>query len=524
MRSIPLALTWELTTYGRWSLIAAALGAHAVFWLVLIVLEIDGQVDVHDPSMLTMHIAFVQINAGAFGAALLTAQGRLARLFPLPVTTPTLVAWRLIPSMVLVALELAASTALVNFVFGLDWPVWGPALAAAVALAAVNAVFWLFERSAWILVALVLVGAVLGCWFTARYGAMFAQPNQYWTTVTIAEISTMLVAAALAYCAAVVGVARNRRGEAPFNLGILDWIDHVFRRTPVASLPFRSPAHAQFWSEWQSKGWGTPGVVVVCLLLMICIWLFTGRDYEELFKGFVAGGGLLSAAGMIGGMILGNYGTKDGVIMSQFLATRPMTDTELAKTTLKTTALGVIAAWAIWVAAFLAYYAFLRMILVVPDLGILKSIGWWYFPATLLGPWIGATVMLPVFMSGRSTPFAAVVTGAMFLFIGLMLYSKFGLSREAQERFMQGLTMAAGITMLAATAWTIVAAWNRRLIARSTMYVALVTWVALCAPLIAECVLAHELYSVNILAAGLVALAVAPLATAPLAAAWNRHR
>lgn len=42
MRSIPLAMTWDMLRHGRWSLIGAALGANALPVLLFGALQYDG--------------------------------------------------------------------------------------------------------------------------------------------------------------------------------------------------------------------------------------------------------------------------------------------------------------------------------------------------------------------------------------------------------------------------------------------------------------------------------------------------
>ena len=58
MRSIPLAMTWEIFAHGRWSLIAGALGANVLPALILTALRHEGTIIPEDPSQLVMHVAF----------------------------------------------------------------------------------------------------------------------------------------------------------------------------------------------------------------------------------------------------------------------------------------------------------------------------------------------------------------------------------------------------------------------------------------------------------------------------------
>ena len=67
----------------------------------------------------------------------------------------------MLPAMAIMSLLVALCTATLNLLFNLGWPVFGPALFAAVAMASVNAFVWLTEKSPiWLAVAMASVGAV----------------------------------------------------------------------------------------------------------------------------------------------------------------------------------------------------------------------------------------------------------------------------------------------------------------------------------------------------------------------------
>ena len=183
----------------------------------------------------------------------MSAQRPMSRLYAYPASTATLVAWRLLPAMAAIAVESVAWTAAVNAMFHLNWPLWGPAMFAAAGLAAVEAAMWLTEKSGWIIFALTVVGIVLGVWFKSRHGMVSELPTHLWSAVTPAEVFAMLATVAISYWVAVKAVARNRRGEPPFSLGIMDWLIRLFDVASAVGAPFRGPAHAQFWVEWRHR-------------------------------------------------------------------------------------------------------------------------------------------------------------------------------------------------------------------------------------------------------------------------------
>jgi hypothetical protein len=122
MRSIPLAITWEMLRRGRWTLIAAALGANALPVILFAALSYDGAIDPAERSQIDMHVVMIQINWFMFGTAVIGALGPLSRLYVYPVPTASLVAWHMLLAMAALSAESVISTALLNWAFDLRWP------------------------------------------------------------------------------------------------------------------------------------------------------------------------------------------------------------------------------------------------------------------------------------------------------------------------------------------------------------------------------------------------------------------
>ncbi len=525
MRSIPLALTWEMGRRGRWSLLAAGLGTAAFSALLLAALRHEGPLQASDPVFIIMQVVLMQLNAFVFGAAVLETQGGPARWFAYPVNTATLVFWRLLLAMGAVLLHALASTALLNAVFDLRWPLWGPALFLAVAAAVIQAVLWLADRSAWLPVAVAGAGAILGLWFKSRSGPVFSMPDHYWREVTAGELATLVAAAGLAYGVGIVAFARNRRGEPPLSLGVMTWLPRWLHSTPRGRLAFRSPAHAQSWSEWRQKGWAMPATVAFGMLLGCGAWLIFSRDPKELYAGFITGGGLLSLAGLVGAILIGNAGSGDAQTeIGPFLATRPLTTADLAWIILKMAAGSVLLAWMIWAAAFLMLYVVLRVTDSLPR-NNLDDWAWWYLPATLLGAWTVTTVGASISLIGRPGLFVKAFCGLIVAYAVLVLFARYGLSPRMREWFAHGLTVAVGVACVLGTAWVYLAAHRQALVGGLTLIAAASVWAGL--SIVAAALWTQHPaapFSLAVLLIGLGALVVAPLAAAPLTLFWNRVR
>jgi hypothetical protein len=174
MRTIPMAITWELFKRCRWSLLTALLGSNLIALGLFTALRREGPLPSDDPSTIMMHLLMMLLNLFIFGMALMQFQGSAARLFIYPVRSSTIVMCHFLPSMLLMALQSIFSISLVNALYDFHWPLWGPTLSMAVSLTAIQATLWLTEKSAWAAFAFALVSGCLGIWFKSRYGAALA--------------------------------------------------------------------------------------------------------------------------------------------------------------------------------------------------------------------------------------------------------------------------------------------------------------------------------------------------------------
>jgi hypothetical protein len=526
MRSIPFAMTWDRLRHWWWYLIGFAVGANALPVLLFGALQHDGALEPGDTTSVMLHAVLVEINWLMFGVAVFGALGTPARLYTLPIRSSSIVLVQMVQGMVLIAIESVVSTALLNAAFGLRWPLLGPALFAAAGFASVLAVFRLYEKSGWVI--LVATAAVTAecVWFKSHDGPVFGTATRVWRVVTSGDLLTMGLMSVLAYGIAVEGVARNRCGQPPLTVGFLAWLARVFAVKSQTSRPFRSPERAQLWFEWRTKGWVMPATIAICVVAGFILWLIFSRDARALYAGLSATGGLIAFSGLLIGFNLGQVGGREPDLqIGQFLATRPATSTDIARSILKCAAQGLVIVWTIWAASLLALGVLLRSIQVTFPLRLPEPLGWWYLPAMLVGAWAAMGLSIPITLAGRKRLLTATVFSTIFLLLGLILFSKFAFSREGQEQFFRGTLAVGGALLLLGTVWAFLAAKKRALISAPTLAVAASVWGLLCA-LVAVHGMSHPEEGVltYFSGAGILALAVSPLATAPLALAWNRNR
>ncbi|MCX7421452.1 MAG: hypothetical protein NT013_18170 [Planctomycetia bacterium] len=524
MRSVPLALTWEMLSKGFWTLIGFSFAANGLPVLLLSAMRVDGVIDANEPVWIIMHLTMSQISMIVFGIGVLSAQGNPSRLFAMPISNSAIATWHQVLAMALVGLHSAVSSAALNALFDLNWPVWGPAMFMAVAVAGFQATCWFTEKTGWIIWGLVLYGAVFGLWFKSRYGGTFSPATQHWSVVTAGDVATMLAFFLVSHFIALNGIARNRRGDALPSLGIIAWIERLLDPAPDFGLPFRTPSESHFWLEWRKKGVVMPVGVVMCMTIGLSGWLMACREPQDLFDGFLSGGWTLSVLGLVGGLAMGCFGAISANFgisydMGSFFATRPMTSSDFARSILKTAAKSVLITWLIWAVATIAIYLLSLAMSSVP-LRWPPKLGWWYFPVTLLGSWLVVATGTSIGLTGRAELFVKLFCGFAVLLVGLPIVSRSTLPPRVVTQLTHGLAATVGLAFVLGTAWAFAVARRRSLIGNPTILMAASIWFGVVAFVFAEVLRHHdqELHRIMFLT-GLLTLAVAPLAVA-----WNRNR
>lgn len=527
MKSIPVAMTWELLRRGLAILPTAALCANLLPLLLLSALRLDGGLDPSDPSMLAIFFTVTPINTFLFSVALFQALGPLARFYPLPVSTRSLVAWQLLLAMALTAIESMTSTLVLNRMFELNWPCFGPALLASIGAASVLTALWSAEKSGWLPVAVCAAAAVPGCWFKSRFGPMFSQPQHQWSAVTPVEFLSLLLFAGMIYGIAVKGVARRRCGELLPSLGIVEWFERVLDPPADETFSNSTAEQAQYWMLWRQKGWAIPIIVLFGMLIGLSIWGLFVRELQPLLEGYVAGGAMLTLAGCCG-LFLGNLGSDDVTYgMGHFLATRPLTSTKIAEITLRVLGKSVLLAWSVWAVPFLILLAWSAsgQTDTITRVDLLFHWGWRFLPVTLLSCWMTTSVLASLAMTGRTNLAPYLIFSALVIVIGYIMVVKYAVTVPTRDTLNHGFGISMGILMLAGTVGTYRFAIRGRLIRQSTAIAAFTVWMLLCVLILADTWFHPDRpVVVAVLALGLAAIVVLPLSAAPLAVASNRTR
>jgi hypothetical protein len=247
---------------------------------------------------------------------------------------------------------------LLNGIFTVGWPVWGPALFLAVGLGAIQAVSlsagsgWLLRLAGWCAIAMPLES-----WLRMRYGGgNFLLPKGMWTTVSFGELLSLGTMVAVEFFVVAYGIARDRRGDPAIfsNIRLAPVGD---RRNAIPTFPlFRSSNHAQFWFEWRQKGLVLPatfGIFAVFLAAGYLLNRFENGEYEWLHGCFGFGTGFAPIA-LVAGLVIGHVDpARANPECGAFLAARPATNAELSRALLVMEAASLFMTWAFWITAML---------------------------------------------------------------------------------------------------------------------------------------------------------------------------
>jgi hypothetical protein len=532
MRSPALTLGWELWARHRagWSAVAAgALGAAVLARVVPAGPAARMVADVAQPLALFAFIYLLSVFVYAEGTPGGRAAGFPPRLFTLPLRTSLLVAWPMLYGTVTAAALTLGLAWLILVPCGrVQTVAWWPALLAAAYLACCQAVCWTLVRAPlWRLVVVILVlpsvalGAVLA-W--ARYGL----------DITATQVNLGLCALiGLAYAAALMGVARDRRGDGWGGAWPGQLLRRAVPRRPGRHGPFASPLAAQRWLEVRRHAWVLPGFVGLFLALLFWAKALPLDPADVARCAAAVVGFPLVLAFFVGfGMGKGSFWARD-LHLAPFMAARPLTSRALAHAKLYAAGLSALVAWGLVLVLAPVW------VVVSGNAGPVQALGEALFqgqpgwklgllaPVALAGlvglTWLQLVAGMALSVTGR----AAVVNSVVLLYgavgtalAGLGLWA--GFHPEFRDRLLAVLGWLGGglaLLKLVAAAW----AWSRQRGAVPRLALWVVIAACLLVPLFAvvpKGPMPKPLVALYVV----LALPLTRLIALPAAVAWNRHR
>jgi hypothetical protein len=545
MRSPAIAIAWEFRQRHRWGLIALSVYLIALTVTRLFILEPGRPLELDSGEAFAFVVMVPMTSGMVYFLAVFTfgLSGDLAgrqsmypaRMLTLPVTTAALAGWPMLYGAVAVTLLWLAIRLLGLWPAGMVVPLIWPAPLAAVLLAWTQVLMWMPYGLRGMRVIVVVL------WLTVIDVIVLLAVHlnaSEWTMV-----AGLLPQLPLAYLAARYAVARARRGDVP------DWGRASARTGRVASTPtrrreeFRSPARAQMWFEWRRHGLTLPLLVAILLPFELAL-LFAATDAPLLVL-IILLGVLFTppfmAAFTAATVSKSNPYASDSLVVTPFLATRPLTSAALIAAKLKAMMLSTLAAWV--------------LVLIAIPLALVWSDTWPMVSdraraiTALTGQTRAVVILLLILSAFIASTWKQLVQG---LYIGLT-------GREWVMRASVFLTLTLVVLIGPLLEWIIgdsdvqVALWDALplilvILAGFKMSLALVTVDRLYrSPLLSDrtLVIGAAIWCTAVLAlhgllvwivdtpifptyvlalVAILAIPLARLSAAPLALAWNRHR
>ncbi len=549
MRSIAVALTWEFWRRSRrwifFEIVVMACATAAMYGRIPSI-SARTHAKIHYMTLFYEFICFAYFVLSSQFDRKNKRLGFPAHLYVKPTRTWVLVGWQMLLPAVTIVLLYLVSVGCARILLGITWPLLGPMLLLAVAVACTQAIFWSmvgFQVLRFGICLLVLTA--LNMWQFTRYGPLQGYANisrltGMWTELTSGELLTMVSCLAAAYVAAVIGVSRDRRGDCVGWPGLWKSFGRASDLLRRKQRSFNCPAAAQFWREWHEKDWLLPVVSAICVggvILLDASGIFNTQDTIRAFVGLFDIGLVVP---FFAGLVFGQCGRKSKIDV--FKATLPVNNARLSAMILRAGAASLLAAFAIYIAAAALMIGWFFMVgegeTVTQEWHSIVYVIHHLFGdrnALLLAA-VGVVIAWGLVGLGASITFAGrpwlvlgfwlVVCSVWPALMALRTLQWLNLIRAGTMSKMFGaLPWIIGTLCLLGTASAFITARRRNLIGARKLCLGPALWIILCISVGLLWLPRDEPgLSTIALLIGVLALPAAPLATAPLALAWNRHR
>jgi hypothetical protein len=350
MKSPAIAILWETLARQRW-LVAAIVGDFALLFALSRALppdwlEIDTVKFFALQTLIWFFLGIVALFSSVTSQSRTGRQGYPARMFLYPISTFRLVAYPMLFGMTTMVLGWLAVAFIILRPLGYDPPIALVAIGGAAAIAWFQAQSWWPFRSG--IMRIVVVSTSVIVLTTAALWPLIV-----WGAGNLIGWILLSTYIAMGFALALRGVSLDRRGVRDGDReasAIREWFVRFIEGLSHQGGDFRSAARAQLWYEWRTKGI-TLVVLVISLttLSLICLGVFrvfAGEDPLQMRIFFsITITGPLYFCWAIGGQFGVDDPARKTMIISPFIAARPMTTGQMASVKLLASATSLLIAY-----------------------------------------------------------------------------------------------------------------------------------------------------------------------------------
>lgn len=478
-----------------------------------------------------------------FAAVVFSGQNDIRHtVYPLPISTPHLVAWHLILGMLSIVVMNVGVLLAYDWLFETGWPIFQPTLLMLAGMVLAQGLGWsLYDFSFRRLGVCILTFAAF-CW----WGVDLHFPNGYDADPDFMKVfgplQWIVLAAVTAggwfLCVRMLG--QHRRGETLLSktsdnpaIKIDELLFDLF--SPAQPL-FANGLAALRWNEWRrgrlfavAAGLGV-SIIPVFAGIAAC---FTSTNYR-LVEGCLAITCYLAVvSGLVSGQVITmsiwSNPTTGG--MSTFFGTAPVSDRDLGRVLLRNLFCSNQLMWATIAVLGLAIPTF---VVLTSDAKTQAEIlhGLWLYDRfgaaailvavalSALSAWGVSGTLGSLCMTGNNRMMAAVIFALVTSAVLGTFVIRFLVPVGVRETVALTVCMLVSLAAVGSSIWLFRRAVLRELISTETALIAVGIWLAEVAFLFAVLPFSPTW---KVMFCGVASLTVMPLASAPLAVAWNRH-
>ncbi|HEX4143933.1 MAG TPA: hypothetical protein VHY91_10395 [Pirellulales bacterium] len=472
------------------------------------------------------------------GSILLQRVGKPRVRYTLPAPSWLLVASPLACGMATMFVQYAVFATILNRSLGLEWPIVGPGLLAAVLLGWCYAVYWLTSNSVVLRLVVWLASFVLlpawGHWYTPRILGHLNAPLLGPMKDLLPSVSyghALLFCLATLACLGIgtAGFGSLRHGSAIDLPRILEkcGVQFHFLRT-ARRVPFSSARSAQFWLEWMQRGYAlllTTTLLGVGALGLAC-YVPSFPDERSSLR-FAAPVTVLFFLQLV--LVGFFWGCRSpGFGFGDFGASRPLSDRQIAAAILRSATFSLFASAAIWIAFMLLAVLILSLRRgMIGPFGAVRTgeLGQALAAFTLgaLITWSATGFVTSLAVAGRRVIRDALLLAFGAWVLGLALHQCLpgNIGPQVAAIYFNGWFVLVVLGCAAA----FIASWRRSLISNGTLGLA-ASLVLLAVATFYYCEPQSHIvdWQSQLFMLGRCCMVPIPLAAAPLAVYHNRHR
>ena len=271
--------------------------------------------------------------------------------FRLPVSIHCSILIPMINGAIAATVGYLAIALLLNWCFDARWSLLKPTIVTVCVLSLCQAVAWLVWSLSNLRGAVVAgVSTSLGVGVLFMHGLnSHEQFVTAWRTMRPIDMALAVIVPICAYAFSLTVMAFARRGQVVSATAFGRWLFAKFDVSFASGSHAGTPMAAELWSDWTLKGRFLPVGPIAIATTLCCVYLTGWFKWEAGLEAIVIFTWLQVISGILVGLFLGHVG--DRFDFHEHLATRPLSDSQLADVKLRNVFKSVCWVWGTWVIA-----------------------------------------------------------------------------------------------------------------------------------------------------------------------------